>query len=195
MRKKYELLREQYPEYISKVQLYHICGISPRSATYLLENGIIPAIDTGKQTWRYKIALDDVITYLQRREQLGSMIPPGSASSRYKRPNNPRKSFADIVMQGQENEIAEYFSYIYADCPDVLTVADIAEMTGLTKNTVLKRLLAGEIKFITNDPKYLIPKPYLLEFVTTRRFIESKSNSEDFKRILGGYEIWKSAKS
>ena len=195
MRKKYERLREQYPEYISKIQLYKICSISPRSATYLLDHGIIPAVDTGKQTWRYRIALDDVITYLYKREQSGSMIPPGSVSSRYKRLNNPRKSFSALVTPGQENEIAEYFAYIYADFPDVLTVTDIMEMTGLVKNTVLRMLRAGYIKSIANDPKYLVPKPYLLEFVTTLRFIEAKSSSEEFKRILGGYEIWKAAKS
>jgi len=72
---KYESLREQYPPHISLDQLHRICGIAKRSAKYLVEHGIIPAQDTGRQTWRYKIALDDVIIYLRRREQVGSMIP------------------------------------------------------------------------------------------------------------------------
>ena len=44
-------------------QLYKICKIAKRSALYLIQHGIIPVTDTGKQTLRYKIALDDVITY------------------------------------------------------------------------------------------------------------------------------------
>ena len=49
----YEYLREQYPEIISKDQLYRICHISKRKARWLLENGIIPCEDSGKQTRRF----------------------------------------------------------------------------------------------------------------------------------------------
>ena len=58
---KYESLREKYPEFISLDQLHKVCGIAKRSAKYLVDNGIIPYQDTGRQTWRYKIAIDDVI--------------------------------------------------------------------------------------------------------------------------------------
>ncbi|MDL2324385.1 helix-turn-helix domain-containing protein [Ruminococcaceae bacterium OttesenSCG-928-A16] len=192
--KKYEELRKQYPEYISKIQLYQICGISPLSATYLLQNGIIPCIDTGKRTWRYRIALEDVITYLKKREKTGSMIPRGAVSSRRNYQNGPRVSFSNLIAQGGEQEIAEYFSFIYADCPDILTKGDVADMTGLSTKTILLFLKDGELKSIARYPHYVIPKAYLLEFVSTRRYIECKSNSEVFKKILGGFELWKTAK-
>ena len=195
----YQELKEQYPEYISLDQLYRICRIAKRSAHYLVEHGIIPAIDTGKQTWRYQIAIDDVITYLKHREKFGSMIPPGAVTSRYGKRKNitagNRKSFSELVTQGQEQEIAEYFKFIYGDCADVLTTNDIADMTGLDRSTILKLAKSGQIKSLMDKPKYFIPKQYLLEFVVTQRFLEAKSNSELFKKILGGFKIWKTAKS
>ncbi|MCL2386160.1 MAG: hypothetical protein FWC89_01300, partial [Defluviitaleaceae bacterium] len=110
---KYESLRELYPPHISLDQLHKICGIAKRSAKYLVEHGIIPAQDTGRQTWRYKIALDDVIIYLRRREQVGSMIPCGVVSSRKNqaRKMSTRKCFAQMVLPGHESEIAEYFNF------------------------------------------------------------------------------------
>jgi len=194
-KKKYEGLREQYPEYVSLDQLYRICGIAKRSALYLIQHDIIPSIDTGKKTWRYKIALDDVITYLRRREQLGSMIPPGAASSRTKYPKKPRRTFASLIIQDEESAIAEYFSFIYNDYPDVLTTPDIVEMTGFAKRTVLQLLKDGEIDALRVGGRYMIPKQYLLSFVQTPRFIEAKSNSDNYIKILGGFEIWKTAKS
>ena len=195
----YEELKTQYPEYISLDNLYKICKISKRSAVYLVKHGIIPAIDTGKQTWRYKIAVTDVITYLQQRDKLGNMIPPGAVSSRKKDRSNyqygNRKSFAELVTQGYENEVAEYFNFIYADNQEILTTNDIADMTGLNRGTIMKLAQKGLIKSIADKPKYLIPKQYLLEFVVTRRFLEAKTHSELFKKILGGFEIWKNAKS
>ena len=195
---KYATLKNQYPDFLSLDEVSKVCRIAKRSARYLVEHGIIPAIDTGKKTWRYQIKIDDVIAYLKRREQLGSMIPPGAVTSRYKERNGKtsnRKSFAQMVVQGQEYEIAEYFSFIYSEYDEILTTADVVEMTGLDKGTIQKLLRDGHIKSLANRPTYLIPKQYLLEFVVTRRFIEAKSNSETFKKVLGGFEIWKTAKS
>ena len=196
--KHYKSLKKQYPEYVSLDQLYKICQIAKKSARYLVEHGIIPAIDTGQKTWRYKIAIDDVITYLRRRDQVGSMIPPGAVSSRPQRKERKisnRKSFSQIVALGQESEIVEYFSHIYADYDDVLTTGDVAEMTGLPKNTIVKLLQSGHIKSLANSPKYLVPKVYLLEFVGTRRYLEARTESEQFFKIIGGFELWKTAKS
>jgi len=193
---KYQELKEQYPDYVSLDQFYRICKIAKRSARYLVENGIVPVIDTGRKTWRYQIAIDDVITYLTRRELVGSMIPPGRVTSRnsgYVRVTT-RKSFAQIVQTGQEKDIAEYFAYIYADYDRVLTTDDVTEMTGLEKSSVQKYLRVGYIKSLQVRPRYLIPKQYLMEFVVTRRYIEAKTDSDAFKRILGGFELWKAAK-
>ncbi|MCL1859244.1 MAG: hypothetical protein FWF92_08425 [Oscillospiraceae bacterium] len=153
----YEELKKKYPEYINLDQLYRICKIAKRSALYLIQHGIIPVTDTGK-TWRHKIALDDVITYLKNRERFGSMIPRRAVKSRPTKTGSNRNSFSKIIKPGQEWKIAEYFKFIYADYDDILTMVDVAEMTGLYKSTVLKLLKAKKIKSITNKPKYLIPK-------------------------------------
>lgn len=192
---KYEKLQDTYPECISKVQLYEICRISPRTAQYLLEHRIIPSIDTGEKTWRYKIALTDVIEYLRRREQVGSMIPSGSVSSERKRPNNPRKPYCAYISQGLGDKMAQYFKYIYTDYPDALSATNVAEMTGLSKETILRYLKNGKIKSleIGAGNKYIIPKQYVLEFAVSPAFIDCKSNSEVFIKVLGGFEIWKNA--
>lgn len=195
--KKYENLKNRYPDFVSMDEFSRICKIAKRSARYLVENKIIPSIDTGRKTWRYKIAIDDVITYLRKREQVGSMIPPGAVTNRKEnreRKKSNRKSFSQLVVPGQEHEVAEYFKYIYADYDGLLTAVDMAEMTGLHKNTIQKLIKAGYIKAIMTSPKYLVPKQYLLDFVVTRKFIETQTDSEQLKKIIGGFEIWKNAK-
>jgi len=196
---KYNALKNRHADFLSLDELSRVCKIAKKSARYLVEHGVIPAIDTGKQTWRYKISIDDVITYLKRREQVGSMIPRGMVSSRPKIRKKGvmgnRKSFSQLVAPGQESEVAQYFEYIYADCDEILTTYDLAEMTGLNQSTVTKLLKAGKIKSLEGRPKYLVPKQYLLEFVITQRFIDAKTKSETFMKILGGFEIWKTARS
>jgi excisionase family DNA binding protein len=127
------------------------------------------------------------------------MIPEGAVTNRPATKNsintNNRRSFSQIVQPGQKREIVQYFRYIFDSYGEILTTVDIAAMTGLDRSTVLKLVKSGHIKSIEDRPKYLIPKKYLLEFVGTQRFIGIKSNSEFFLKVLGGFEIWKTAKS
>lgn len=187
--KKYENLKKAYPNYVSLDQLCAICKISKRSARYLVENKIIPAIDTGKKTWRYQIAVDDVIAYLCQRKQCGSMIPAGAVSSRTTR---RRRSYSQAVTTGQEKEIVKYFAYVYSDYPDVLTINDMVDMTGLHKKSFHRILSDGHIKILASSPRYLITMASFLKFIGSRRFIDIWSNSESFVIILDGFEAWKS---
>lgn len=54
---------QQYPEYITKDQMYRICHISKKTCLFLLESGLVPNIDSGKKTRRFKIKTVDVIQY------------------------------------------------------------------------------------------------------------------------------------
>ena len=64
----YQQILDEYPEYITKEQLYRICHISKKTAQNLLESGEIPCTDTGKKTHRFRIAAVDVVDYLRRRD-------------------------------------------------------------------------------------------------------------------------------
>lgn len=55
-------------KYLSGDELYRYLHISKRKMKYLLENGYIPMIDTGKKTHRYKVRLEDAEAFRVRRE-------------------------------------------------------------------------------------------------------------------------------
>ncbi|CUP77099.1 Uncharacterised protein [Flavonifractor plautii] len=90
-------LRESYPATISMGQLYRICHISKRKARWLLEQGIIPCVDSGKKTRRFSIQLEDVIIFLERRDAglLEDAIPRGAFSGG-SRPVCPARRALDL---------------------------------------------------------------------------------------------------
>jgi len=186
--KKYGKLKTEYPAYVSLEQLHVICKIAKRSARYLIVNNIIPAIDTGRKTWRYKISIDDVIEYLRRRDREGSMIPAGATSSR--EPSERKRSYSQVVSRGQEREVAKYFAKVYADYPDVLTTDSMAAMAGMHKKSFMRILKDGHIKFLASKPGYIVPKVYFWDYIASRRFIDAWSNSDEFIRVLEGFEEW-----
>jgi DNA-binding transcriptional MerR regulator len=188
----YDELRARYPKYISKDQLYRICRIAKRTAKYLLDNGIIPCTDTGKRTRRYKVALEDIIAYMKKREKHGSQVPCGAVNS--KPSKAPKISFSQVLSTESMEDLRRYFEYIYDEFPDVVNIFDLGEMTGLSHVTLLRYVKQGIIQSLLVDRRLMIPKQYVADFVTGHRFLNIKSNSEGFHRILGGYAIWKEQK-
>ena len=97
----YSFLLSKYPEFVTKDQFYRICHISKNTALYYIKNGFIPCIDSGKKTRRYKIAIKDIIFFLEDRDKnpekyylpnhYNNPFLPGSIR-RYKFKSRPVKS-------------------------------------------------------------------------------------------------------
>ena len=138
----YQQILDEYPEYITKEQLYQICHISKKSAQNLLESGEIPCIDSGRKTHRFLIATADVVDYLQRRD------------------NAPRPAADETAVEKIHAALALY--------PDVLSVAQVSELTGRRSSTVTKWCRLNYIKNIYAGGKNHIPKASLADFLVSR---------------------------
>ncbi|HMM32756.1 MAG TPA: helix-turn-helix domain-containing protein [Clostridia bacterium] len=161
----YSYLRTEYPEKISQDQLYRICRISKRKATWLLENGHIPCQDTGKKTRRFKIKITDVIEYLTRLENAPEALltPPGIFSSREKyRPN------ARAGAQIDARKFMKLLKKKWSDFPDALTVGDVVNMTGYCQTTISEWVSKEKLFSVCCYNKYLIPKDYLIEYMAAQ---------------------------
>jgi len=194
MEKNYELLRKQYPEIISINQFYKICHIAKRSAVYLLEHGIVPYTDTGKMTWKYQIALSDTIEYLKQRDVVGSIIPKGAVSNKRKYPRKRTKEPSMFRGHAQEDEselIKAYFEVAFADCSDVITPGEAADLLGFHINTIRNKIRKGHLQTLNSNNVYIIPKVYFIDYLGTTDFISTIGYSETFKRHLDGFRGWK----
>ena len=122
----YSYLRREYPETISMDQLYRICHISKRKARWLLEHGVIPCQDSGKQTRRFSIRLEDVICFLEQRDAglRDDVIPQGIFSSESSHPVRPARQVLD------EDGLCVYLLEWWEDWPDMLTTRQASELCG-----------------------------------------------------------------
>ena len=80
-----EYLRTTYPEEITKDQFYRICHISKKTASYLLESGIVPCRNSGKKTRKYIDSVKDGYDYvlLDCRPSLGMLVINALSASDY----------------------------------------------------------------------------------------------------------------
>lgn len=171
---------EQYPEYITKDQMYRICHISKKTCLFLLESGLVPNIDSGKKTRRFKIKTTDVIQYLHDRDDYPELYkaPDGF----YMRDGCKKApSFEDVFTKEDLTSMREYYEMLLKDYPDVLNVRQVAQFTGYGESSVAKWCSKQELKNFFIRQKFQIPKEYLLDFLVSRYFIGIAVKSEKHK--------------
>ena len=94
------------PDELTMEQFYKLCHVSKKTARYLLRSGKIPCKYTGKRTHSYTIRKEDVIAFLEDREQYPEAYkaPPGWYSGGYDpRSHHDSRIAATPVVQEPSN--------------------------------------------------------------------------------------------
>ena len=147
----YSDLLRQYPEYMTKEQMYQVCHISKKTCLFLLQSGLVPCLDSGKKTRRFKIETADVIRYLEDRE-----LHP----DRYKPPDG---FYERKRVKGKSRRKKRRKQGTDTPSPSV---------TGV--DPCNKQYL--QIFYIRH--RFYVPKEYLLDFFVSRHFINISVKSE-----------------
>ena len=161
----------QYPEYITKDQMYRICHISKKTCLFLLESGLVPNIDSGKKTRRFKIKTEDVIDYLKSRDDYPELYkaPDGYYIGNGGKQKAP--SFDEVFTKEDLERMRQYYENRLRKYPDVMTVEQVAHFTGYCKNSVGRWCSKQQVKCFFIRQRFYIPKEYLLDFLVSRYFI------------------------
>lgn len=157
----YTFLYEEYPEIISADQLYRICHISKRKAKWLLDSGHIPCQDSGKKTRRYKIRIDDVVTYLRTLEAEPETVaaPVGIFST--------KRKHVDPIAQINLRDFQRFLYTLWAEQPDALTPKDVQSLVGYSTNTIGQWMVKQKLKnTVLPDRTQIVAKRWFVEFIS-----------------------------
>lgn len=159
-----ELTLSKTPIYLSKEQFYRECHISKATALKLIQSGLVPAIDTKKQTRRYLIARDDVEVFKRDRETNPSKYGIGLSRNvlTYGGFREYRQSTAIKMRKLAQSD--------WADSPDVLSISDVSNLLGYRKETICRWRKTLGLKGFKISGRHYIPKNYLLDFIGSPEF-------------------------
>ena len=177
----YSALLLEYPAVISKDQLYRICHISKRKATWLLENGIIPCRDSGKKTRRFQIYTADVVNYLitLENEPQKVAIPVGIFTS-----NKYRKKRENPVAHLPRSELKKHLCLKWRSEPDALTITQISKITGYNMQTVGQWISKGKLQYVSCPDGRKVAKRWLIQFMTDYILASPYRLSYTMRRIM-----------
>ncbi len=162
-----------YPDSMCRSEFREACHIGTRTSLYLLHSGLVPFVHSGKKTQPYQIAKADVAAYLRRRESDPEYYTPPSGwyknFPKHKVPPAPAVRRLDDKTVDRKS-VRRYFEEQLAPYPDLLTVAQISELTGYSRNVVSRWCCTGRLKAFTHQPKIYVPKLWMLDFLLSEEY-------------------------
>lgn len=156
------LLRQQYPSPLCLDQVRIMLHISKRKASWMLNNNIIPCVNNGKQTRQYKVDVNDLIKYIERVERGDStiIIPNGLFTTK-------NESKTTVSSPSLPPEFCDWLSYKWRFAKQILTVSEVAELTGYSTTTINQWINRGKLKSFKIQNKLSIAKECLIEYYFT----------------------------
>ena len=143
-------------EFVTQEQVRQMLHVSKRKAKYLLDNGIIPCINTGKKTRQYRVKVSDIEYYMEHPYDFAvGMFPSGSR-------HKPVKKEA---VRLDEDVVNKYYRKLLSNENDILTVAQVSEVTGYSTSAVYRWIERGWLESMMFLGRHLIRKDNLYSFL------------------------------
>lgn len=154
-------------EYLSGDQLYRFLHISKRKMKYLLENGYIPVIDTGKKTYRYRVKRCDAEKFKERVERDADFLRElkgrfGSGNS------SPTATLDCAITDDEREEFREFLTKLWRKYPDALPAKKAAELAEISPQRVNELVRKGVIYGICVGNVQYLSKEQFIEYITVK---------------------------
>ena len=143
-------------EFVTQEQVRQMLHVSKRKAKYLLDNGIIPCINTGKKTRQYRVKVSDIEYYMEHPYDFAvGMFPSGS---KY-------KSVKKEAVHLDEDIVQKYYLDLLSNANDILSVQEISELTGYSTSAIYRWIERGWVDSMMFLGRHLIRKDNLYSFL------------------------------
>ena len=143
-------------EYVTQEQVRLMLHISKRKAKYMLDNGIIPCINTGKKTRQYRVKVSDIEYYMEHPYDFAvGMFPSGSK-------HKPVKKEA---VRLDDEVVREYYLKLLSKENDMLSVQEISKLTGYSTSAIYRWIERGWVDSMMFLGRHLIRKDNLYSFL------------------------------
>lgn len=146
----------EVPSIITKEQMRLICHCSKRTALYYLKSGKLPCEYSGKKTRCYKIRKEDLMVFLEDKEQNPEYYTVPENWYSYK--NSSIRSSHSTLPNIKGEDLHEYFQYLLKEYPDVMETSMISEVTGYRVAVVNRWCSKGKLKHFVIKAEILFPK-------------------------------------
>ena len=153
--------------------------ISTRKMKYLMDNDIVPHLNTGQTTHKYDIKKSDADEFLRKVKCDPAFMSDckGLFSSRYEHPKRFEPLNADKERETKRDlnekysHAVSYFTYLWRDQPDILRATAAADLIGANRQYIRRKQESDELNVVMIKGTLMLSKRELIRFVCTKKHI------------------------
>ena len=175
----YDEIKTNYSDPLTLENVRVILKISKRKAAWLLQNQYIKCIDTGKNTRRYTIKIDDLIEYMQNVES-GELIVP-TVSGMFNAHDAKSHLDSTVFPKNLPDDFEKWLEKKWENQSGALTIKDITELTGYSQRSIVRWLAEGRISRVIIPDGFVIPKKYVINYLSGDGY---KITQKSYKHII-----------
>lgn len=165
---------------ISQDEMRKMLHISKRKAKFLLDNGIIPCVNTGKLTRQYRVKLSDVEEFMKQPFEYETGM--FSSKTVYK----PREGDA---VKLDKDIVQNYYRELLSSENDIMTVSEMSEIIGYSPRAIYSWMEKGWIEKRVLLNRMYITKEELIQLLCSKEYLaivqKSDKHLEQIKEIKG----------
>ena len=151
-------------DYLSGDQLYRYLHISKRKMKYLLENGYIPVINTGKKTYRYRVKRCDAEKFKERMERESNFLVELKGRFR-SRDSSPKAALDYVLTDDEREEFRKFLTKLWKKYPDALPAKKAAELADISAQRVNELVRKGVVYGMRVGNVQYLSKEKFVEYV------------------------------
>ncbi len=169
-------------DYLSGEELYKYLHISKRKMKYLIENGYIPAVDTGKKAYRYRVVRRDAEQFKLKLEEDPSYLAP--LKGKFSSCSQCEDRFLVKPTKDNSIKLKRFLTNRWKALPDALNTDDILELIGYSRKHINQMLLGPKLLVVEVVGKRYCTKQSLIEYLSSIEAMSSFQQSEKYKQLL-----------
>ena len=143
------------PGILAKEQVRLLCHCSKRTALYYLKSGKLPCIYSGKKTRCYKIRKEDLMAFIEDRENHPEFYAVSEGWYKESGRTVLQHYPSEIKIDGKD--LHEYYRFLLKEYPDVLEVKKVREITGYAIPVINRWCNKGKVKYFSIRAMNMIP--------------------------------------
>ena len=168
--------------YMSGEELYKFLHISKRKMRYLIVNGYIPSIDTGKKTHRFKVNREDAIRFKEEMEKHPDILMEIKGMFGC----TPPKRLIEPTEYNSQR-FKQYLTQLWKDEPDALTTKRAAELIGVDYRRIDGLCRNSKIVSVKIGSRFICLKISFIEYCASKEMLVKPQMTDIFEEIVLGH--------
>ena len=172
------------PPRLSSTELCAALHISKQTAIGLIHSGLLPMTVERRHNCCFSVSKYDLEALLRRLERCPDLRTTFTETLRRGVSKPYQRRVRLLPPELSSTALRHYYETALADWPMLLNVHDICRFTGYRRTAVRNWMLRRELRYLIREPRYQVPKPWLIDYLCSVQYNEKSRKSDAHVRQL-----------